>query len=371
MIAPEQESPEGARGHVPGAPLAIALEERGGTAVVAFDGEIDIGEGERVAGALAEAVAAARRSAVADLRGVTFLGSTGVRLLLEARALAAGRGVGFALLLGDGPARRAIELLGIDERIDIVDRPDTAREGAVHIDPAALASSVEGLASVASEPIPLEDALERVIQAAKRLFAVSGAGLMMVDGDGALRYVVATDPATHALESVQEELGEGPCVDSFVLGTEVRTDDLGADPRYDRLGPRLAPEGIHAVLGVPTRVSGTPIGSLNVYRDAAYSWDDSDVAAIVAYNGVVESLLVSAVAARKSGELARQLQEALERRIVIERAVGVLMGRHDLDPVTAFNALRRAARNERRKVGDLAADVLGGAAVALSGRGRS
>jgi anti-anti-sigma factor len=358
-------------GGAPEAPLEIAVSEREGVVVLALSGDIDLDGRDRLEAALADAVARAGSAVVADLRECTFLGSTGARLLLVANDAATARGVRLSLTLGRSPARRVIELLGVGDRIDILDA-SAPREPALHIDPQALSASVEGLAAVTAGPTSLEDDLGRVIEATRQLFAVSGTGLMMVDAGGALRYVLATDPAGAALEAAQEEIGEGPCVDAFVLSREIRVDDLAADGRYPRLAERVVPRGVHAVLGVPTRVGGTPVGSLNVYRDAAYSWDDSDAAAIGAYNAVVESLLVSAVAARKSGELAAQLQHALDRRVLIERAVGLLMGRHGVDAVTAFNALRRQARDGRRAVVDLAADVLEGADVAsLSGRSRS
>jgi anti-anti-sigma factor len=358
-------------GAAPEAPLEIAVSEREGLVAVGLSGDIDLDGRDRLAAALADAVGRATSAVVVDLQACTFLGSTGARLLLEAHGEAAARGVRLWLTLGPSPARRVIDLLGVPDRIDILD-PSPAQEPALHIDPQALSDSVSGLASVATEPTSLEDGLGRVIEATRQLFAVSGSGLMMVDGSGALRYVLATDPAGAALEAAQEEIGEGPCVDAFVLSREIRVDDLAADGRYPRLAERLVPRGVRAVLGVPTRVGGTPVGSLNVYRDTAYAWDASDAAAIGAYNAVVESLLVSAVAARKSGELAAQLQEALDRRVQIERAVGLLMGRHGVDAVTAFNALRRQARDARRTVVDLAADVLeGGDVASLSGRSRS
>jgi anti-anti-sigma factor len=347
------------------------VSERDGVVVLELSGDIDLDGRDRLAAAFADALARARSAVVADLRECTFLGSTGARVLLEANDAAAARGLLLSVTLGRSPARRVIELLGVGDQIDILDA-SPAREPALHIDPQALSASVEGLASVSADPTSLEEGLGRVIEATRQLFAVSGSGLMMVDGGGALRYVLATDPAGAALEAAQEEIGEGPCVDAFVLSREVRVDDLASDERYPRLAERVLPRGVHAVLGVPTRVGGTPVGSLNIYRDTAYAWDDSDAAAIGAYNGVVESLLVSAVAARKSGELAAQLQNALDRRVLIERAVGVLMGRHGVDAVAAFNALRSQARDGRRAVVDLAADVLEGADVAsLSGRSRS
>jgi len=237
----------------------------------------------------------------------------------------------------------------------------------VHIDPRALSASLEGLGSTDIGAIPVEAALERVMGAARGLFAVSGVGLMLVDDGGSLRYVLGSDPAAQALEQAQEDLVEGPCVDSFVLAEHVRTDDLITDPRWPRLGARLAGAGVRAVLGVPTRLGGVPAGSLNVYRETSYEWDDSDQDAIGTYAGVVEGVLAAAVAARRGERIVAQLQGALDRRVVIERAVGLLMARLDTDAVGAFGSLRRAARNSRRRVADVAEDVLAGTVAITRG----
>lgn len=233
----------------------------------------------------------------------------------------------------------------------------------MHIDPQALSRSLEGLGSSDIGGIPVEAALERVVGAARGLFAVRGVGLMLVDDGGALRYVLGSDPVAQALERSQEELVEGPCVDSFVLGELVRTDDLIADPRWPRLSARLTGLGARAVLGVPTRLGGTPVGSLNVHRESPYAWDDSDEQAIASYAAIVEGVLAGAVAAHRGERIVGQLQGALDRRVIIERAVGLLMARLDTDAVGAFGALRKAARHSRRRVADVAEDVLAGSGL--------
>jgi AmiR/NasT family two-component response regulator len=52
-----------------------------------------------------------------------------------------------------------------------------------------------------------------------------------------------------------------------------------------------------------------------------------------------------------------QLEGALARRAVIERAKGMLMERHGIDALAAFERLRRHARRERRRVVDVAHEV--------------
>jgi GAF domain-containing protein len=117
---------------------------------------------------------------------------------------------------------------------------------------------------------------------------------------------------------------------------------------------------VRAVLGVPIRLRGSPIGTLNAYARDAHAWDDSDIGAIEALNRVLEGQLASAVARFRSEELVSQLEQALEQRVSIDRAIGVLMERERLDARGAFNHLRRRARDERRRAGDVAREILEG-----------
>ena len=68
--------------------------------------------------------------------------------------------------------------------------------------------------------------------------------------------------------------------------------------------------------------------------------------------------LTAALKAHAAGELAGQLQYALDYRVLIERSVGYLMAQSDVDSVTAFNRLRRVARGRRTKIGTIAEQLL-------------
>jgi AmiR/NasT family two-component response regulator len=89
-------------------------------------------------------------------------------------------------------------------------------------------------------------------------------------------------------------------------------------------------------------------------------WDESEIAALGAYNDLLEARMGAALLARQHGQIIDQLQIALDSRVTIERAIGLLMGRDGVDSAAAFNELRRTARNERRRVSAVAEDVLAG-----------
>ncbi len=232
----------------------------------------------------------------------------------------------------------------------------------MEIEPAALHTALQRLRR-GHEGDGVQPALRDVCTAAVALFDVAGSGLMIVDEGAVLRYVTASDPAGRILEKVQEETGEGPCVETLIFDHVVTAVDVSTDERWPRLARRMADTPVRAVLGVPTRINGTAVGSLNIYRSAPHRWTDSEVDALRAFNGVVESLLTTAILAEAREEIVGQLQHALEHRVVIERAVGVIIGRRGVDAVAAFNHLRDRARAQRRKVAEVAAAIVAEAAA--------
>lgn len=224
-------------------------------------------------------------------------------------------------------------------------------------DPEALERSLAALRLRADDD-RLTETLHEVLVATQRLFGASGAGLMMVDDGAVLSAVAATDDRGRRLEELQEEAGRGPCVDSLTFDQVVKTSDLGSDDRWPELGTELPALGVRAVLGVPVHTDGVPVGSLNIYRDHPSEFTDDEIDALRAYAGLIGSLLRAALQARERGDLTVQLQHALDNRIVIERAIGLVMGRENVDAVSAFNRLRHTARSAQRKVTEVAGELL-------------
>ena len=228
----------------------------------------------------------------------------------------------------------------------------------MHIDIEALGSSLERLRKTPHETDVVR-ALRRVVSSVNRLFGYDGAGIMLIDQEEQLLSIAASDEAGRSLEEAQAQAEEGPCYDTYVMGRPVHTEDVRSDARWPRLPPVLD-ERVRAVAGVPILLGGSPVGTLNVYRSQPYEWDDSDMAALHAYADLVGELMAAALSAEEHSVTAVQLQYALDYRVVIERAIGYLMAAHGVDAVAAFNLLRKQARDSRRRVADLAAEVLGG-----------
>ena len=227
------------------------------------------------------------------------------------------------------------------------------------IDPTGLAKSIGALGTLDPER-GLAPALQQLTDAAKQLFRADGAGLMLIDAEGVLRWASASDQTAQTVEDGQERLAQGPCAVAFSQRLPAAIRNISLEPEWQEFTQVLVGEGVCAALSVPVELDGGVIGTLDIYAGTARDWDLSEVAALQAYAGLVASLLSAAVTAQLKGRLAEQLQAALEHRWLIEQAKGVLMGREDLDAQTAFERLRGAARSSTRRLADVARDVTAG-----------
>jgi GAF domain-containing protein len=236
----------------------------------------------------------------------------------------------------------------------------TGRKGTrMPIDPGMLAKSIGTLTDLDPER-DLAATLQQAVVAAKQLFDVDAAGVMLADADGQLRWASASDQLAQAIEDNQEVFGQGPCRDAFVNARPAAMHDTRTERQWGEITLVLADLQVRSGLSVPVELGGGPIGTLDVYATTPRGWDETEVSALQAYAGVVASLLGAAAKAERKGALAEQLQVALDSRVVIERAKGALMARERLDEQEAFTHLRRAARSSGRKLNDVAREVAAG-----------
>ncbi|GAA1941519.1 GAF and ANTAR domain-containing protein [Nocardioides hwasunensis] len=227
------------------------------------------------------------------------------------------------------------------------------------IDATALADSLRTLVQSPADDGTLSSSLKLVVEACVDLFDVDGAGILIADEQDVLSYAAASAGPGRLLERMESEAGEGPCTESFWQAKVITSRDVTTETvRWPRLAEAMVGQPVRAVLGTPIQLGGVTVGTLDVYRERVHDWDDSEVTALARYSEVIATTLAAALEAHTAGELAKQLQYALDYRVVIERAVGYLMASMGADAVTAFQALRSTARNRRTKIGTIAEHLL-------------
>jgi GAF domain-containing protein len=226
----------------------------------------------------------------------------------------------------------------------------------VAVDREAFTRSMRVLGALDPATDGLAVALQHVSDAARTLFGVDGAGLLLLD-QGRLQWVSVTDQRGRLLEDLHAD-GRGPCLDAIDAGLPVDSPDLAADDRWPGV-PGSAGQRLGALLAVPVPVleemgQETVRGVLSVFASEPRSWDEEDREAAAAYAAVVGDLLQAAMGAIKVG----QLERALASRVLIEQAKGALMGIEAVSADEAFEQLRSAARSARVPLVEVAGGVL-------------
>jgi GAF domain-containing protein len=204
------------------------------------------------------------------------------------------------------------------------------------------------------------DLLDRLAAHCVELLTADAAGIMISDDQQRLRVVASTNEQSDWMELLQLEADEGPCMDCFRTGAAVSVDDLQtASTRWPRFVPALAERGIYgSVHALPLRLRGEAIGTLNLFHNEPGPLPAADLALGQAMADVATIGILSEQALSRAEVLNQQLQTALDKRIVIEQAKGVLAERGRLGMDEAFDRLRSYARNNNLRLSDLAAGVV-------------
>ena len=132
------------------------------------------------------------------------------------------------------------------------------------IDPSDLARSIGALDSLDPQR-GLAPTLQQVVDGAKQLFRADGAGLMLVDAEGELRWASASDQTAQTMEDEQERLAQGPCAVAFSQRLPAAIRNLQLESDWQEFTQVLVSEGICAALSVPVELDGGVIGTLDIY----------------------------------------------------------------------------------------------------------
>ena len=220
----------------------------------------------------------------------------------------------------------------------------------MHFDQADFLGDLSRFARRLLTSYDVEETLEELLAAVTRRLGLRGAAVCLGD-DGVLRCAAVVPKDVRALEEVQLETQEGPCVRAFRIREPVLVPELAHElddwPRYRPHAERL---GIRAVAGVPMLVDGESIGVLTLYAEEAHHWSTVELASLVAMADMVTGYVLLVARMRRQDELTDQLQVALESRVVIEQAKGMVANSLGTSVEQAFVRIQHHARAHHTNV---------------------
>lgn len=222
-----------------------------------------------------------------------------------------------------------------------------------------LTQTLVQLADTLVEDFDLVDVLTALSDRCVEILDVSAAGLMLMSPDGVLRRMASSSEAMRVLEVFEQESEEGPRPDCYRSGRPVVNVNLvEVDGRWPGFAPQAIAAGFRSVHALPMRLRGRTIGALNLFREGEGYLSAADVVVAQALADVATIGIIQQRAAAEAQALNEQLQQALNSRIVIEQAKGIVAEAMNIDMPTAFSRLRDHARNNNLKLGDVARAVI-------------
>ncbi|MQA15162.1 MAG: ANTAR domain-containing protein [Pseudonocardiaceae bacterium] len=225
----------------------------------------------------------------------------------------------------------------------------------------SLIEAFVGLADTLVDDYDIIDLLDRLASYSVTLLAADAAGILLADQQGTLRVLASSNEESEMVELLQLQAEQGPCLDCVHTAAPVSVPDLtDAAGRWPDFVAALDAGAYRSVHALPLRLRGQAVGALNLFGRQPGALADADLALGQALADVATIGILQERAIRRSEVLSEQLQTALNSRVIIEQAKGVLAERGELSMDAAFGRLRNHARNRNQRLSQLARLIVEG-----------
>lgn len=195
------------------------------------------------------------------------------------------------------------------------------------------------------------DTLQAIVCAAvANVPGASSAGVTVVTDRGKLERRAGTDDLPGRVADLQNDAGEGPCLQCVHDRRTVLVTDMATDTRWPRFAARIVAEPIGSMVSAPLFVRTLSLGSLSLYAPASHAFDAQ-------VQEVLEILASHAAVAVAGAQHEEGLRTALENRDLIGQAKGILMERHKVTGQQAFMMLVTASQARNVKLKDIASHL--------------
>ena len=224
----------------------------------------------------------------------------------------------------------------------------------------ALAAAFILLAETLDGDHDVADVADRLVVAALEILPPVAAAAVMLDDGGKAVVLASSDHKVQTLELHQLQAHEGPCLECIRTGRVVESVDLSREQRWPAFVPAALAMGFQSVTAVPVRPGSTVIGALPLLCERPGALGPEDLHLAEAMAAVAGYVITNRRAEQRQHLHAEQLQHALDSRVIIEQAKGMLASHHAINLEAAFERLRAYCRSHNRKLTEVAAEVVDG-----------
>lgn len=225
-----------------------------------------------------------------------------------------------------------------------------------------LAQAFVGLADTLVADYDAVEVSQQLIESSMALLPIAAAGLLIGDVHGELHVLASSSEETKLLELLQLQSNAGPCLVAYRTGQPVLVEDLNLEPeRWPAFAKQAAEYRYRSVSALPLRLRDERVGALNLFRTEVGAMSPTDIAVGQALADVATVGILHQRTLTHADLISQQLQGALNSRVIIEQAKGVLAERGSIDMDRAFVLLRAHARKTQQRLADVARAVVANA----------
>ncbi len=221
-----------------------------------------------------------------------------------------------------------------------------------------LADTFLTLADTLVEDFDVIDVLHTLSLRCVEILDAAATGILLADPNGFLQVMAAFNEAMNVLELFQIQNEEGPCLEAFRTGQVVTHDDLRRPNPWSHFTVLALESDFVSVHAIPMVVRSSVLGTMNLFRSTAGPLDPADVVVAQALAHAATLTLLQNQAAANAHRLTAQLQGALNSRVTIEQAKGVISELAHINTDEAFVRMHAFARNHNAKLTDVAGRVV-------------
>jgi GAF domain-containing protein len=215
------------------------------------------------------------------------------------------------------------------------------------------------LADTLTEDYDVVDLLHTLVEECTAIFDTQAGGLMLADDEGRLQLIASTSEQAELVEIMQLNAGSGPCVECFESGQRVAVADIAASgDRWPAFRDEALKQGFRSIHATPMKLRGRVIGTLNLLGTSVGDLTPQDADAAQALSDVATIGILQERVIRESSIVADQLHRALDSRILIEQAKGVLSQTASMSMDEAFAAMRTFARSHNFRLRAVAQQIV-------------
>ena len=230
-----------------------------------------------------------------------------------------------------------------------------------------LVDTLVTLADTLVDSYDLIDFMQTLAERCVEILDVSEAGIMLADSDGQLRHVACSSEEMRLVELFELQVGEGPCFEAYSTHAAVGCSSLeDAQARWPRFAPHARESGFSSVSAVPMRLRSEVIGALNLFSTRATALNQQDLAVAQAMADIATIGILQQRAIHDSRAFSAQLEAALDSRIVIEQAKGIVAESNRIDVDQAVQQIRNFARNHNRLLSETAREIIAGTLLPIA-----